>query len=488
MLKLDSKCQNQTILNSFLYPLLKPASIHHSPPPLDATTIANLIVKTTNDKTLTKTLQSIKKWSPELVNAIFKRLWNHGPKALQFFHLLDLHPSYTHSSDSFDYAIDISARMRDYKTLWSLVARMRMRKLGPGPKTFAIITERFVCAGKSDRAVKVFLSMHEYGCRQDLIVFNTFLDVLCKSRKAEMAYKLFGMLRGRFRCDTITYNIIVNGFCLINKTNKALEILKEMVDRGLEPSLSSYNTMLKGFFRVGQLKEAWEFFLQMKRRKVEIDVVTYTTVVHGFGVGGEVVRARKVFDEMTGAGVLPSVVTYNALIQVLCKKDNVENAIVLFEEMLKKGYVPNVTTYNVIIRGLCHVEKMDEAVGYMDRMKKDECEPNIHTYNVVIRYYCDSGEVEKGLEIFERMGGGSCLPNLDTYNVLISAMFVTKKSDDLLLAGRLLIEMVDRGFLPRRFTYNRVLNGLLLTGNQEFAREILRRQSKYGRIPIHFKM
>ncbi|KAF9623356.1 hypothetical protein IFM89_000845 [Coptis chinensis] len=306
--------------------------------------------------------------------------------------------------------------------------------------------------GKPDRAVKVFLSMHEHGCVQDLPSFNTLLDVLFK------------------------------------RTPRALEILKEMVERGNEPSVSTYNILLKGFFRAGQIKEAWEFFLQMKKRGCVIDVVTYTTLVHGFGVVGEIAKARKVFNGMIKEGCLPSVVTYTAFIQVLCKKDNVENAIVVFEEMLRKGYVPNVTTYAVVIRGLCHAGDMNRAMEFMERMKDDGCEANLQIYNVVIRYFIDAGDLEKALEIFEKMCSGDCLPNLDTYNILISAMFVRKKVDDLVLAGKLLVEMVDRGFMPRRFTFNRVLNGLLLTGNQAFAKEILRAQSRSGRLPRQFKL
>ncbi|CAL5362097.1 unnamed protein product [Camellia sinensis] len=457
------------------------------PPPQDETSIANLVLKS-DPQTLTTALQNHPvQWTPELVTRVLKRLWNHGPKALQFFKTLDRHHSYTHSSAAFDHAVDIAARLRDYKTLWTLVASMQTRRLGPTPKTFAIITERYVASGKPDRAVKIFLSMHHHGCPQDLNSFNTILDVLCKSKRVEKAYSLLKIFRGRFRADTVSYNIIANGFCLIKRTPKALEVLKEMVERGLNPSLITYNILLKGFFRAGQIKEAWEFFLEMKNRKCEIDVVTYTTVVHGFGVVGEVKKARTVFDEMIGKGVLPSVATHNALIQVLCKKDSVENAIVVFEEMLRKGYVPNSMTYNVVIRGLCHVGKMDMAMEYVHRMKNDECEPNVQTYNLVIRYYCESGEIDKGLEVFEKMGSGDCLPNLDTYNILISAMFVRKKSDDLLVAGKLLIEMVNRGFLPRKFTFNRVLNGLLLTGNQGFAKEILRLQSKCGRLPRQFR-
>lgn len=455
--------------------------------PPDPAAISNLILQS-SPESLSDTLHTLTQWTPDLVEAVLKRLWNHGPKALQFFNLLDHHSSYTHSATAFDHAIDIAARMRDYKIMWKIVTRMQSRRLGPKPKTFAIITERYVSAGKADKAVNVFLSMHKHGCPQDLNSFNAFLHVLCKSKRAEMAHKLFKMFRSRFKADTISYNTLANGFCLIKRTPKAQEILKEMVERGLNPTITTYNIMLNGFFRAGQIKEAWEFFLQMKKRKCDIDVVTYTTMVHGFGVAGEVEKAKKLFNEMVGTGILPSVATYNALIQVMCKKDSVENAILLFSEMLRKGYLPNATTYNAVIRGLCHVGKMDNAVEYMDKMKEDGCEPNVQTYNVVIRYYCDEGEIEKGLRVFERMSTGDCLPNLDTYNILISAMFVRKKSDDLLVAGKLLTDMVDRGYLPRKFTFNRVLNGLLLTGNQDFAREILRLVSKSGRLPYHFKL
>ncbi|XP_021911833.1 pentatricopeptide repeat-containing protein At1g74900, mitochondrial-like [Carica papaya] len=191
---------------------------------------------------------------------------------------------------------------------------------------------------------------------------------------------------------------------------------------------------------------------------------------------------------MVKEGVLPSVATYNVLIQVLCKKDSVENAVLVFEEMVGKGYVPNSITYNLMIRGLCHAEKMDRAIELLERMKQDGCEPNVQTYNILIRYFCDAGEMEKGLDVFEKMGVGDCLPNLDTYNILINAMFVRKRSDDMLVAGKLLVEMIDRGFMPRRLSFNRVLDGLLLTGHQSFAKEILRLQSRCGRVPQQFKL
>ncbi|RYR33571.1 hypothetical protein Ahy_A10g048173 isoform D [Arachis hypogaea] len=454
----------------------------------DANAVAKLVLQS-DPKTLSEALaKPTFQWSPHLVDRVLKLVWNHGTKALQFFNALFHHPTYVHSPSSFDHAVDIAARMRDYQAAWALVVRMRSLRIGPTSKTLAILAERYASAGKAHRAVNVFLSMHHHGCRQDLASFNTILDILCKSRRVEMAHNLFKTFRSRFNCDSITYNIIANGWCLIKRPPMALQVFKEMVERGIMPTLVTYNIILKGYFMTRQLNEAWEFFLEMKRRKCEIDVVTYTTMIYGFGVAGEVKKSKRIFDEMVGEGVVPNVATYNALVHVLCKKDNVENAVLVFEEMVVKGFVPNSVSYNAVIRGFCHAGEMERALRFMARMEKEGCQPNVQTYNVVIRYLCDAGDIEKGLELFEKMGDGSCLPNLDTYNVLISAMFVRKKSEDLMVAGKLLLEMINRGFLPRKFTFNRVLNGLVLTGNQDFAREILSMQSRCGRLPRQLKL
>ncbi|KAL5569573.1 hypothetical protein UlMin_026148 [Ulmus minor] len=274
-------------------------------------------------------------------------LWNNTPKALKFFKILDRHPNYTHSSSSFDHIIDIAGRMRDYKTLWSLVAQLCSRRLSLGLKAF-------------------------HGCPQDSNSFNTILDVLCTSNLVEKAYNLFKALRARFKVDI--------------RTPKALEVLEEMVKKGLKPNLSSYNIMLKGYLRDGQIKEAWEFFFEIKKRKCEIIVVTNTTL--------------KFFDVMVGEGVLPPITTY----KVLCKKDSVENAVVVFEEMVKKDYVMNLITYIMLIRGLCHAGEMEKTLEFMDSMMDDELESN--------------------------------------------------KPDDLLVARKLLIEMVGRGFSPRRLIFS----------------------------------
>jgi hypothetical protein len=72
----------------------------------------------------------------------------------------------------------------------------------------------------------------------------------------------------------------------------------------------------------------------------------------------------------------------------------------------------------------------------------------------------------------------SLVNNRESFNIVISRMFVRKRSHDVLVAGKMTKEMVERGYLPTRFMFNCVLNGLLLTGNQALANELLRLQEK----------
>ncbi|KAG6538073.1 pentatricopeptide repeat-containing protein At1g74900, mitochondrial-like [Zingiber officinale] len=428
-------------------------------------------------------------WPPHLVDRVLKLLWNDGPRALLFFRALLQLPSFRPAASSFDHAVDLAARLRDRRAVASILSHRDRFAIPPSPRTFAILFERHVGAGKPDLAVRTFLSMHHQGCPQDLSSFNTLLDVLCKSRRVEKAASLLKVFRGRFRPDAVTYNIIADGWCRIKRTPKALEVLRQMVDSGIEPTKNTYNILLKGFFRIGQVNEALQFFKQMKKRgrrggpgdlECRPDVVSYTTMVHGLGLAGLLQKARKVFDEMISEGCLPSVATYNALIQVNCIKGCVKDATLLFDELTRKGYTPNTITYNLLIRGLCHAGEMNEAMVFFRRMKLDNCEPNVQTFNLLIRHWLEEGEFEKGLELFGRMHEKeSCLPNLDTYNVIISAMFSRRRSEDMLVAGKMVMEMVERGHLPRKFMFNRVLNGLLVTGNQEFAKGLLRLQEKH---------
>jgi pentatricopeptide repeat domain-containing protein 1 len=48
------------------------------------------------------------------------------------------------------------------------------------------------------------------------------------------------MMKEGVKPDVVTYNALMDGYCLVNQVNKALGILNTMTDKGVAPNVRSY--------------------------------------------------------------------------------------------------------------------------------------------------------------------------------------------------------------------------------------------------------
>jgi pentatricopeptide repeat domain-containing protein 1 len=48
------------------------------------------------------------------------------------------------------------------------------------------------------------------------------------------------MIKEGVKPDVVTYNALMDGYCLVNQVNKALNILNTMADKGVAPNVRSY--------------------------------------------------------------------------------------------------------------------------------------------------------------------------------------------------------------------------------------------------------
>ncbi|KAK3439990.1 hypothetical protein EUGRSUZ_B00331 [Eucalyptus grandis] len=166
---------------------------------------------------------------------------------------------------------------------------MRALRLGPSPKTLAIIAERHV----------------------------------------EMASnKLFKVFGGRFKADCVSYNIIANGWCLIKRTPMALEVLKEMMKkRKCDIDVVTYTTVIHGFGIVGEIKKAKRVFDEMAREGILPSVATYNAMIQVLYRKDNVEKAILVFEEVLRKGYVPNSITYNLVITGLCHAGHMDRAV-----------------------------------------------------------------------------------------------------------------------------------------------------------------
>ena len=184
---------------------------------------------------------------------------------------------------------------------------------------------------------------------------------------------------------------------------KALNSLRDMQQRGLEPNEITYNALI-GACKYGRnVEKAMELFAEMQQRGLEPNVITYTALISACDKGHKAEKAMEVFVEMQQRGLEPNVITYNALISA-CEKDHqAEKAMELFAEMQQRGLVPDAITYTALISACEKGHNAEKAMELFVEMQQRSLVPDAITYTALISA-CEKGrKAETPLELCVEM-------------------------------------------------------------------------------------
>ncbi|KAM7528058.1 hypothetical protein LguiB_031468 [Lonicera macranthoides] len=148
--------------------------------------------------------------------------------------------------------------------------------------------------------------------------------------------------------------------------------------------------------------------------------------------------------------------TYNSMMSILGKTKQFMTMVTLLDEMGKKG-VLNLETFEISIKAFAAAQERKKAVGIFELMKKYKFKAGVDTMNCLL----DSlGRAKLGKEaqaLFEKLQD-KFSPNLQTYTVLLNGWCRVK---NLMEAGRVWNEMIDKGFKPDIVAHNTMFEGLL---------------------------
>ncbi|OMO68217.1 hypothetical protein COLO4_29826 [Corchorus olitorius] len=304
-----------------------------------------------------------------------------------------------------------------------------------------------------------------------LVFSNFLLSLLAKSKMHGEALGLYKAIRkeGRiekadevlqkeiekgFVPDEVVYNTIVNGYCRMGDTNKAISTVEAMEKLGLKPDCVTFNTLIDKFCQLKEMKYAKEWVKLMREKGVAPNVETYNILINGYGRMCQLDRCFVIIEEMENSGIKPNVASYGSLINSLCKDGKLLEADLTFRDMISRGVLPNVLIYNMLIDGYCTVGKLKDAFRFYDEMVEGETRPTIVTYNTLMNGLCKKGRT-KGLG-----------PKADTYNLLIGEYCEQK---DFVGAYFWYREMFENNFLPSFTACNELVIGLREQGRLQEA-------------------
>ncbi|KAF8012470.1 hypothetical protein BT93_I0593 [Corymbia citriodora subsp. variegata] len=327
-----------------------------------------------------------------------------------------------YSSVSKHYSSPVSSRYAQDLTIRRLAKSRRfadIEALVESHKKEAQITqEPYLCtlirsygiAGMFDHAMRTFEQMDRLGTPRTVLSLNAVLSACNASKLFDRVPELFGALPGKYGVspDRVSYGILVKSYCEAGSPEKAIEVLKEMEEKGIEVTAVTITTILDSLYKNGRAGEAEELWDETVKAGCVLDAPAYNVrIMHAQSLGPEDVK--KLIQEMSDAGFKPDTISYNYLMT----------------SYLKAGM-------------------MDEAIGVYKELEGNGCKPNAASFRTLIHYLCKNGDYEKGYKIFKESVKVHKIPDFLTLRSLVEGLVQKKRTKE----AKGLIRTIRKKFPP----------------------------------------
>ncbi|XP_072981692.1 pentatricopeptide repeat-containing protein At2g13420, mitochondrial-like [Typha angustifolia] len=457
-----------------------------TPPPIDpsdtADTLARLLLHHHNPfHPLESSLQlSGIALSHHLVLQILLRLRHASKVALAFFVWARDHAGHAHDAAAYEIMVDALGRVRQFDAAWRLVIEMGQIGGGDGDgggagattaRIFAVLVRRYVAAGMTRQAVRSFDDMEAFVGREPSVAeFQILLDTLCKYGYPKVATEIFNKRKFKYEPHEKTYTILIYGWCKVNKNEMGQRFLKEMVDHGIEPNIVTYNILLNGICRHASLHPenrfdrtivaAEDLLKEMRNRGIEPDVTSYSIILHVYSRAHKPELTLCMLQSMREKGISPTVATYTSVIKCLASCGRLDDAEDLLNEMIRSEVCPSPATYNCFFKEYRGRNDADSAIKLYKKMKEmgSPCTPDIHTYNILFGMLSRLNKLDTIRELWNDMGESGVGPDMDSYTLLIHGFCQKQKWRE---ACQFFMEMIEKGFLPQKVTFETLYRGLI---------------------------
>ncbi|KAF5731627.1 putative pentatricopeptide repeat-containing protein [Tripterygium wilfordii] len=371
-----------------------------------------------------------------------------------------------------------------------------MKAIGVSPSVFSFNSLLLILLkrGRTNMAKSLFDEMLKtYGVTPDTYTFNILIRGFCKNSMVEEGFRFFKEMR-KFNCDAdvITYNTLVDGMCRAGKVRIAHNLVKGMDKRDvdLSPNVVTYTTLIRGYCMKQEIDAALDVFREMVDRGLKPNEITYNTLVKGLSEVQEIDKLKELLAGKIGGGVFtPDTCTFNTLMDAQCNAGNLNEALKIFEKMLELHVQPDSASYSALIRNLCQKGDFERAEELFDELSEKEillrdlrCRPLVAAFNPMFEYLCRNGKTMKAEKVFRQlMKSGKQDP--PSYKTLIMGHC----REATFQAGYdLLVLMLRRDFVPDYETYQSLIDGLLQKGEPILAYRALESMLKSCHLPATF--
>nr|GMC93043.1 pentatricopeptide repeat-containing protein At1g11710, mitochondrial [Ipomoea batatas]GME02587.1 pentatricopeptide repeat-containing protein At1g11710, mitochondrial [Ipomoea batatas] len=206
-----------------------------------------------------------------------------------------------------------------------LLSDMIKRNILPDNFTYSILAKGLCRNGQMREILKYYKQIVENNLAEDACSHNILIDYLCRSENTLGAQQIFcnaakglvDALKGTSVCDVITFNTLLNGYCINGEIEKALHLFCSIRNGGLSINTATYNILINMMCKYGLIQHAKELLSVMITQGISPDAVTYTTLLTSASKISNADEVLQLHDYMVLQGTIPDSDTYKAVVSPL---------------------------------------------------------------------------------------------------------------------------------------------------------------------------
>ncbi|KAF4362161.1 hypothetical protein G4B88_029244 [Cannabis sativa] len=176
-----------------------------------------------------------------------------------------------------------------------------------------------------ESSIALIDEMRQLGCKPNVTTHNLFLGNLCKS--SERSEDFLKQIKG-MDCspNELTFDIIISHLCKVGQFDFAIELLDNMMLRGLKPRLTTHAVFVKGYFKLRKYEEAHKYVVDATLKHSYSSNVVYSLLGDLYLKHNDFIGAQTIISEMIEKDLRPSIRLYTTLLKGLQRTGRDEEA------------------------------------------------------------------------------------------------------------------------------------------------------------------
>ncbi|KAL0441259.1 UNVERIFIED_CONTAM: putative pentatricopeptide repeat-containing protein [Sesamum radiatum] len=327
--------------------------------------------------------------------------------ALSFFLWCARQPHYFHDKPTFHHMVSVVSNLTHrYGNVKRILDELETVGCVRKPQTLLLLMRIYWCGAMYDMVLEAFEEMRNYGYIPNTYARNIIMDVLFKIRHVEGALRVLEETQAP---NFLSFNIAICNLCRLNDVNNVKGVLRSMLIKGYYMNPETYTLVMNCFCKFARLEEALQLLGMMMVLGLHVSVNVWSILIDGF-----------------------------------CKSGQIEVAAYFLEKMVKIGCSPNIVTCTSLIKGFWNP-------GCLGRHLK-----SLHSRITRIQYV-----------LLPLLTSGLAIqPDLVVCNCLLSYFHKAGYPNG---AVKFYNDMIDRGFLPDKYSFAGVLSALCRLGRTNEA-------------------